>query len=915
MVIGNGIKFVGTKPGMIIFNMSSYCWKYVCNMKKTKSIIAQKDHSPLRKFKSIILNVGQPILELVLALINKNPSDALKAGKGIIEGVNILGNDKVEHRAFVLLFNGIRRAIMQLIWNYRSKLHTDDPFTTDLITIRELTIKLENSILELEVEIDEFFFRYPENLSFLLQFRPQFETWLIALGVAPPDALAILRELPLRFCIELEALYAEKEEYFSLVRDSAQEKLPISIAVARYKYNEKLINAWTIPSHIGAVGLNQLYVGLNACYLLDENQSLGDPNAQYKVVKAESYILEWINKEIPEHSITILRGGPGSGKSSLMKKIARDIAMIGRQPVYFFSLQKFKVLGDLSISIINYLKTHEGFEELIIGESGRGFLRGTEVLIFDGLDELSNCGGIGTRESDSFVKLIKDHSEKYAQTKIIVSGRDYVMQKVAVPSIANAKALELLPFFIGEQQTYILSVFPEYSHSKFTGEPAILEANQRKEAVIKYYEAKDREIHSVPSEILDHNFQQLNRQPLMLYLLCELAFNNELKMNGDDAINKVYHRIFYKFWKLGSTRIGHEKLYVRDYLEMMECLAVCAWQMGEFRAVSTTSVRAYCSDERIANLLKVYFQHDNPFEDFLLTFFTRWGGRNKKQEDTIEFTHKSFCEFLVSSAICRFVSTQLEESVNQSEASIEEYLSLLGKYEITFGIWIFLKGEMSMTLRGKPRESMQFLKTLIQTLKMVCTKGFEVAKFNTSIEVAATTLRLELNLLLMITAISGSEAINLPIQAHLEKKIGAWLLSDYSGIFQRTMCYKEFPDNFVFPSIEYLEADFSKSKMIGAQFRNAVLIGVNFVGTELGKSNFKRVALQQVKFKSATLAGAQFVECEFDIHTFDDVDLNGIDFHECTLIISDEIRIKNPDSHTISDFRHGSGNIELGILE
>jgi hypothetical protein len=85
----------------------------------------------------------------------------------------------------------------------------------------------------------------------------------------------------------------------------------------------------------------------------------GWEKGKLEVVDAETHIKAWLKESTPTFDLMLLKGGPGSGKSSLMKRMAVALTEDDPlQPLYFVELQHFDLEGGLEKSIEKYIKNH-----------------------------------------------------------------------------------------------------------------------------------------------------------------------------------------------------------------------------------------------------------------------------------------------------------------------------------------------------------------------------------------------------------------------------------------------------------------------------------------------------------------------------------------------------------------------------
>jgi len=117
-----------------------------------------------------------------------------------------------------------------------------------------------------------------------------------------------------------------------------------------------------------------------------------------------------MNKKDKDDAIRIIGGGPGSGKSSFAKMFAASISFT--HDVLFIPLYKLDINRDVEDVVGKYFVSNRIFRESPIGKSEQ------LLLIFDGLDEITQQGKAGLDAASDFITQIKQLVLNYNQAKL-----------------------------------------------------------------------------------------------------------------------------------------------------------------------------------------------------------------------------------------------------------------------------------------------------------------------------------------------------------------------------------------------------------------------------------------------------------------------------------------------------------------
>lgn len=859
-------------------------------MEGDKSIVARQDKSLERKAKNYLKSIGKPILDLVIGLFTENIPSSIKAGMDIIEGIKVEGDDSVEHRAFVLLYNAMRRTIVQLVWDNHEVIQKGEAATLPLDQLRMMSEELEEALMEMEIELDQYFFNHPENLSFLPLLQHRFESWLSDLKVDPKIAGNMARKLRLQFCLELEDLYGEKEAYFTPVREKVKEKLPISMARAKYAYNEKLIAEWEKPIFDEPFGLDKLYIQLNACYPWPIKDEKGK-QFTHKIVASEEHILAWLQEENPEQKIFILRGGPGSGKSSLMKKIVREVALQGSRPVYAFQLQHFKIKEDLESAIKDYFyRMEEVLREVpdILGKDNEAKEK-SPLLVFDGLDELSRSGENGEELARQFsINLSTFLGERRTWTdwdiRVIITGRDFVIQKISEPVFGRkSKVLELLPYSIGKNSGRLLKL-----DECFLDENGLTKIDQRGSWWKGFWDAKGKTRKGIPAAVKKGEYTDLSRQPLLSYLLARVYVDGRLDESEEANINSVYEELIdslrIRAWG-GDGGYKHSTYEDKErFFRLMEEMAISAWHHGDVRVTNLKHLEIRCKQQKLESQIEEFkLNTKNSVNSLVVSFFAKLHKADTEGGDLIEFTHKSFGEYLVARRLVRLAKEVAETLHSRHKRRIEnamsDWLETCSDALLRLEIWGFIVKEVQFRpslfdAEGKILllDASQVQSDLAELYSILINDGFKPDGLENNLAILNKTIFAEINLFMIISAFARVSEQPTRIQwknAKHSRRVVGWVYF----LPERYFIWKGF-HRLVFPE----SADLSNSNLRNADLRNADLRYADLRHADLTYADLSYADLSNANLSNADLSNANLTHSNLHLADLSGANISSADF-------------------------------------
>lgn len=327
-------------------------------------------------------------------------------------------------------------------------------------------------------------------------------------------------------------------------------------------------------------GLNKIYIDLHA--IICDNIEHTDK----KVENVAEYICKWLkdkqySNDIYSNSMLLVYGEPGSGKSSVLKKVVDELTNgVDDKKTIVLSLNLFEVTFVDAKTALDVVKQYikNGYPWFYEADN-----RLDRILILDGLDEIKYKV---YEKSQELLRELEGEKWKF-DCKVIVSGRTQAVRK-AKENIYNYINVEILPLYIDiyERKKYIDEVVDENN---------LLEIDLR----LDYWDKLQKEFNIIQNMPLQNSrFDEISRQPLLLFLIMWTAkYSNinlmELK-NTAELYNKIFECIYtreYSRKKAGGLKYKAE---YSEYQKMLAHLGGCAYRNNS-RSVSANTIYEYCT--------------------------------------------------------------------------------------------------------------------------------------------------------------------------------------------------------------------------------------------------------------------------------------------------------------------------------
>ena len=733
----------------------------------TNAVTFKKPISILNKdmklnYSTILANIGKSVTSFAGHYMDSGGSisGAVSHLIGSIAGLGFKDRSK-EELAWLLVSRSMIAAMTELIF-----IHQDTYKSLD--SRAKTKAAYNNTVLSVLQDDEQYlsveFFYNPRDSDITKSFASALKEWLIDHGVEEGVARRIITDFPRRVVASLQNEWLENGDKYAQL--DYLNKSPFfsadKLEQEWQRYNMYLEDAVQYPFFDEQVGLRNLYVPLRAYYTLRfciEDQKprhmrgeCDEFRVQHGIVDMREHVLLWLQNSKDYNTIKIISGGPGSGKTSFLRMLAADLAnnktdrsgLDGFRVVYI-ALQHF----DLSDAFKDALKAHLSYdfsEDILEGPSGPERL----LLIFDGLDELSRAGEYGHELAAHFlIKLfafLSESNKPHIRFQALVAGRSILMDKIKSAMPERCINLNVLPYCIDQDDlpfvpkaSFFRSRVVDESNAALSSErfniysslidhdvedSSLLGRDDRITWWEQYHKATGKNVDDYANLLNIEKLKRITSQPMLCHLSALSFQRGRVRFGECTSINELYHDLIIEVYAR-DKRYKKNRLLLdsvlnkEEFLELLEDIAVAAWTSeGDIRAVKIKDVESCLSDDRFS----AFKDKSSPALRLLLAFFFRFS-RQTGAPDVVEFTHKTFSEYLVARAVLRLAQEILDDiqpgrkkKGGLQEHHLKKWVEFCGPAALSFEILAFLRDEVKLILKDTKRKYIEELMDLFREM-------------------------------------------------------------------------------------------------------------------------------------------------------------------------------------------------------
>ena len=392
--------------------------------------------------------------------------------------------------------------------------------------------------------------------------------------------------------------------------------------------NPQLRGRWQVLGE--SFTLQEIYVPLQA-QPIDDN---GNPDPTQSPVNLKFWARDLLTDEEQARKIIFIQAGPGRGKSAFCQIFA-DMVRQHLHPSWTPILIRLRDITTFENSFEKTLQTAVGWN---FAKDGWLTDRNTRFLfLLDGFDELllERRTSEGLRDFlwqvDDFQRSCQQNPER--GHRILITGRPLALQGIEGRMPPNLNRVEILP--LDDRQM-----------SLWLGQWEKL-AGPKKAQAFKTF---------LQDAHCPNRFRELAREPLLLYLLAAMHRDGELAVEMVEGNCQICDRIrIYEKsldWVLTQQRPDWltQKLTEQEIDDLKLILAeagLCVVQAGG-ESAPVSMIEDRLQEEPFAKTLieRTQQYQDGTILKNALTAFYLEAGDDRITDGSVEFTHKSFGEFL-----------------------------------------------------------------------------------------------------------------------------------------------------------------------------------------------------------------------------------------------------------------------------
>lgn len=666
--------------------------------------------------------------------------------------------------------------------------------------------------------------------------------------------------------------------------------------------------------------LDDIFIDLNC--VVDMPNTITNDN---RITGTIETLYEWSIST--KNGMLLLEGDPGSGKSTILKELARKL-LNKHVNVIYFNLFKLNFSNKKNCIDVfqDKLSKLSWYKELEICNDS------DTVYILDGLDEIQ-CDVWGNS-----IELVSQliNSDFYKQQKLIISGRNRIIEHCH-EKIGNIKTLTILPLNFKNDS---------FATELFDVRPCLWEKlNKVFDLNIQFSEIAIKE-----------NLNEISENPLLLFLLAWTFKNEPDSVDKVDNSVQLYRLILNCIYNRKYSRRKDEcfenKIEYNSYLKILYAIGTSAWQNNK-REIPVFEIEKYCDK---MNLTKEYNKWFNDKEclgssKLFLMFFAH---ENRKfNNSSFEFMHKSFYEYLSIEEIMLQIKNC--KNLSQKQIIVRFFYLLSRNYIDTDFIYYFIEDLYTKDMNDflLLKDNLFYINSLLEDekvdkyiysnkteSKLFCYKNIKSffegyryvhnniwrlieyifiiygknPKLNIQSELNISNINLS-NLNLKISNLKYSiltDCIidNLNINTFVQFTDGKWTNCQ---LIECAFCQANFNrvemKSTRFYSIHFEAASFCRTKIYNVLFDNTLLNASFFNNAEVCDTTFEDCILDFANFDDAIFKDTKFLNCSFE-----NADFNSAIFHKCHFVNCSFINAKL-NNVRLSDFNFEDENLIENLLE
>jgi uncharacterized protein YjbI with pentapeptide repeats len=624
----------------------------------------------------------------------------------------------------------------------------------------------------------------------------------------------------------------------------------------------------------------QIYTPLRAYWI--ESVPFKEGNETWRgkfkhVVPIKAALTEWANSKMG--GLRVLSAGPGAGKSTVARIFADEQASQQHSRlVLFVPLKDFSINEGASKALEDFLEGRHGPG---IDITSVKFLSEKPLLIFDGMDELEIQHASLKDKLEQFIKAVEGWVRDY-QVQVLLTGREFLLQSQTYLQRDHEEGFwHLMPYWQQISEREIVSLY-DFKILKQEGKAAgirsfsnkifvehdLLKIDSRGEWWQKYTQLIGRPVQTLPEEIATQSqLEDISSQPLLSLLLAQAYFEKLDRGQPVDAntnLNDVYDQLIQRV-----IRRNREKnltyatpISIAEFELFLECCAMACWHNSQGgRIADLPSIKAQLETYKAEHLLGDDNEQRGVWPKLLTNFyFSNAGGQYEHSK--VEFTHKSFGEYLVARRLTKLVDELIwSESTRTKEEAFKHWFQATMNNPVDVDLLRFLYAEAERCEDDQARKNQEKLAGMLKILILNNGVPYELKDLSARPfhELHQRMRNAEVALLCLHAAYARATGTisdlaipdSLPIRYWLDRVCGF----DISHVVQRSLKSIVLSEG-IFYLMDFSHADLRGASLRGANFMRAHLIRADLTGADLTGADLTGAILNGADLTGAILNGA-----------------------------------------------------------
>jgi uncharacterized protein YjbI with pentapeptide repeats len=831
----------------------------------------------------------------------------IELGTDAVDALSALGlATEPGELAFLLIRRSLTMAVFELLGDSASQFSDKAAKDADA-----LVDSLDLSIEAKDMSVDQKFLDRPGTLPIVDSFKALLSVWLKRLGVEEPAADAIADRLPTYFVYALNQEWRRNSNSYGPLLEALN--TPFTKAGDREwawaQYSALLERRIQEPLFDEPFSLSQIFVPLSAYYSRERPRNeleRGDfrdhrQRRRHVVIDLQEELAKWIDNADPQDAIRVISGGPGSGKSSFARLFASGVAQShSRTKVLYVPLHLIDASKDLIQEVGRFVR-EEGvlLSNPLDPESPDPNL----LVVFDGLDELASQGNAAADIARGFVreveKTVERRNQQAVRLRVLISGRELVVQENESEFRRPRQILNLLPYFTPLSAKYDHDMVVQ-DGIEYEDPARLLQRDARQGWWKNYGMLTGKYFKGLPKELNRDDLTEITAQPLLNYLVALSFTRDKLDFSKDINLNSIYADLVTAVYERGYERrraygpIRHMTL--DQFSRVLEEIGLAAWH-GDGRTTTIREIEEHCKTSGLAGMLNAFQEGAKAGVTRLLAaFFFRQYGQRISGDPTFVFTHKSFGEYLAARRVMRVMermSRELERRASSPEEGWDErdalkrWAEICGPSAMSEYLHTFLLNEVRLQSHT---DLERWHEQLIRLFNFVLRHAMpmEQLQIGTFREEVFQSRNAEEALLVALNVCAQTMGRRSAIHQPDPTTFGTWLMRIEgqrhvrAGLARRSLSFLALPHAHLF-STNLIGASLESSDLEGIQanflcvlfgnlsrtnFKNAFLVEARFSSSDLSNANFERATLRSADmhwahFEGANLTGADLAGANF----------------------------------------------------